>query len=310
MKKFDVITIGSASIDLFLKIGKNKAAKEEHHSLLYHLGEKLPVEDIIETTGGGATNTAVAFSRLGLATGTIISVGSDENGKKILKELRKEGISFLGTRKKGKTGTSIILPGNNDRTILVYSGVNNELETKEVEKNLLGVSTDWLYVSTLRGKGLKTIDQLTKIFRDKGTRIAMNISMYLAKKGLVELKELLSRIDVLIMNKEELLELSKTKNFQAAMEKTAKVVKGIIIMTDGPKEIKLYNSITGEKITKKVEKVKVVDSTGAGDAFSSGFTYAIIKGETSSRALIYGIKEAKEKLKGIGAKSGLIRRRK
>ncbi len=306
-KKFDVVCIGSSTVDVFLELGKG-VAKESHHNILYHLGDKLPVEDIHMFTGGGATNTSVALSRLGLKIGIITSVGNDENGKIVINNLKEEKVEFLGTIKKGKTGYSIVLPGHDNRTILVYSGVNNELKMSDIEDSFRGFDTKWLYISTLRGNGLKTIQEVAERLRDKGTRVMMNISSYLASMGVKKLKKILSKLDILILNKEEILLLTKEKQVREALNKLRNYVKGIVVVTDGPKPLYLFNSISGDIQTKNITKIKVADSAGAGDAFASGFLYAIIKGETPQKALDYGYEEAKSVLGHIGAKNNLLRK--
>ena len=72
---YDIITIGSASIDVFVKAKNDVEKHKGHYDILYHLGEKELVDKINFSTGGDGTNTAVAFSRLGLKTGFIGVVG-------------------------------------------------------------------------------------------------------------------------------------------------------------------------------------------------------------------------------------------
>ena len=91
---YDIITIGSASIDLFIKTEGEIRKHHDHLDICYHLGNKLLVKDLIFSTGGGGTNTAVAFSRLGLRTAFIGVVGADDNGEIILRELEKERVNF------------------------------------------------------------------------------------------------------------------------------------------------------------------------------------------------------------------------
>jgi len=306
-KNFDVISIGSSSVDVLIRLRKGEM-KEEHHNMFYHLGEKLPVEDLYVSTGGGATNTSVAFSRLGLKAGCVTAVGEDENGKIVLRNLKEEGVEFLGKIKNGRTGYSIILPGKNDRTIMVYSGVNNELRFNDIEENIKNIQTKWLYISSLRENGFRTIDRVSKILRERGTRMAMNMSSYLARLGARKLRNVLSRLDLLILNKEEVLALAGEKNVRDSLDKLRGFMRGIIVVTNGQNPIHLFNSISGDIHIHHVKRVKVVDATGAGDAFSAGFLYAIMRGVRPDEAVKYGYEEAKSTLKYIGAKEKLLRK--
>ena len=308
--KFDIISFGSSTIDVFVKMSKGSYNIESNDNMCYHLGDKLPVEDLVISTGGGATNTSVAFSRLGLKAGIITAVGNDINGKLVLDELKRESVEFLGVVKKGKTGYSVVLPGPTDRTILVYSGVNNKLNFSDLK--LRGVETKWLYISTLRNRGFKAIEMVSLYAKNKKWKIAMNMSQYLAKKGLKKLSSLLSRADVLIMNKSEAMTLagcSESKNnLREAIRRISICMHGIIIITDGPNPIYLYESASSRLHVKKVRKARVIDATGAGDAFAAGFIYALSKGIAPVKALDYGCEEARATLKYVGAKEKLLRR--
>ena len=92
--KFDIVTFGSAVVDAFVDTKFNK--KDNRFS--YPAGSKILVNDLKFDIGGGATNTAVAFSRLGLKTGCICKIGNDNNGQDVLDMLQKEKIKFLGSK--------------------------------------------------------------------------------------------------------------------------------------------------------------------------------------------------------------------
>src|SRR3990170_4582134 len=111
---YDVITIGSATVDVFANTDSElidiKTKDSEMKFLCYHTGSKILIKQLNFTTGGGGTNTAVSCSRLGLKTAYLGNVGNDENGKKIIDELKREKIDFIGTSDKvHKTNYSIVL---------------------------------------------------------------------------------------------------------------------------------------------------------------------------------------------------------
>ena len=94
IKMYDVITVGSATVDVFVKTDneliriKTKTCQED--LIAYPCGKKVLIEQLDFMTGGGATNTGVCFSRLGLKTACLGMVGKDDNGKHIIEELKKE----------------------------------------------------------------------------------------------------------------------------------------------------------------------------------------------------------------------------
>ena len=301
---YDIITVGGANVDVFLKTKSETITHKNHKDICYRLGEKLLVDRLILKTGGGGSNTAAAFSRLGLKTAYLGILGKDIYGELIEKEFKKEKVDFLGKTKKGNTGYSIILPTATDRTILVFKGVNNELSWNDVPQNK--IKAKWIYMSTLLEKGLKTLKKLSVYAKKNNIRVALNMSIYLAKQGLQNLSSFLKNVDVLILNKEEALALAHSQNTKEAIDKISQYVSGIIVVTDGFNPIIAHD---GKKLyTKKIKPLKPVEKTGAGDAFAAAFLYGIMKGKSISVSLTLGHKEASSVMKHIGAKEGLLKK--
>ncbi len=291
---FDVISFGSAVVDIFV----NTDVAEKKNFLSYPVGSKILIKDLRVDIGGGGTNTAVAFSRLGFKTGYIGKIGNDENGSKILNLLKKEKITFLGKQDKGLTGISIILDSKeHNRTILTYKGLNNNLSFKEL--NLKRIKTKWLYYSSLLGESFKTQKKLAKILIKKGTKLAFNPSEYLIKNKKIE--DLLKLTTILILNKEEASLLSKEKNLLTSLYEMG---PKIVVITNKNKEVECYDGKRKYKI--KPHRIKVVERTGAGDAFASGFVAGQIAGKTIKESLELGLRESESVLRYFGAKNKLL----
>jgi len=128
--KFDIVSFGSAVIDVFV----DTDIDEVKGNICYRVGSKFLLKNLKFDIGGGGINSAVAFSRLGLRTGCICKIGDDSNGKIIFDLFKKERVNFLGKIEKGKiSGYSIILDSKKDnRTILTYKGINNNLNFSEL----------------------------------------------------------------------------------------------------------------------------------------------------------------------------------
>lgn len=301
---YDIISVGGANIDVFLSTKKSEVLKVKNHKdVCYRLGEKLLVDKLALKTGGGGSNTAVAFSRLKLKTAFVGLLGKDIYSDIILNEFKKENVDFLGKVKFGNTGYSIILPSNGERTILVFKGITNSLLWKDMP--LKQIKTKWFYLSTLLGSGLQTLKKLAVHAKKKNIKVALNTSGYLAKQGLKKLSPFLKNIDVLILNKEELTALTKLSDTKKALTKLSEYVK-IVAVTSGSKPIIAYDGI--KFYTKKIKPINSVEKTGAGDAFAAGFIYGIIKNKPLSVCMSYGHKEALAVMKHIGAKDDLLRK--
>ena len=294
--KFDVITFGSGVVDIFLDTDVPQKGK----FLAYPAGSKILLKNVKFDIGGGGTNTAVAFSRLGLKTGWIGKVGDDNYGDSILDLLKDEKIKFLGKVEKGGiTGNSIILDSReHNRTILTYKGVNDELTFKDIK--LKKIKTKWLYYSSMMGSSLFTQKRLAQELVKLGTKLAFNPSEYLIKKE--NLKALLEICEVLIVNKEEAQLLTKKKDLLLGLHALG---PKIVVITDRNKSIKAYDG--KKKYSLKPNKVKVVERTGAGDAFASGFVAGLIARKSIKDCMKLGLKEGESVIRHFGAKNKLLR---
>lgn len=295
--KFDIVTFGSATIDVFV----NTEVAEKHGFMYYPVGEKILIKELRFDWGGAGTNTAVAFSRLGFKTGCISELGLDENGRKIFNSLKKEKVEFLGKIVKGElSGYSIILDSSGgERTILTYKGSNNEISLRDIKK----FKTKWLYLSSLLGKSFETQKKLAFVLKKKGVKIAFNPSSYLIKKE--NLSSLLKICDILVLNKQEAQLLTGSKI--NLLENLRKLGPKIAVITDKDKIITCYD---GHKRYFLIpNKVKVVERTGAGDAFASGFVAAQMAGKSIKYSLRLGLAESENVIKYFGAKNKLLRMR-
>lgn len=292
---FDIVTLGSALADIFVDTGR----REKGHMLSYRIGYKYSVENLDYYTGGGGTNTAVAFAKLGLKTGALVKVGNDWFGNVILKELKKNKVKFLGKVAREKTGVSVILDSKErNRTILSYKGASNNLKFSEIKVP----ETKWLYFSATAKDSFKTQKKLAKIAKKKKIKIAYNISYYLAEKGAAYLKDILSKTYVLVLNKEEAKALVRKGDLLKGLRKLG---PKIICITDGKNKLTAYDGKS--KYYAKPHGIKPVETTGAGDAFASGFVAALAKGKSIEKAIQLGIANSESVIKIKGAKNGLLK---
>ncbi len=292
--KFDVVTFGSAMMDAFVETN----TKEANGYLQIPYGCKQLMKSLFFEIGGGGTNTAVAFSRLGLKTGYIGKVGKDKNGESVLDMLKKEKIEFLGKVTGGDTsGFSVVLISKErHRSILAHKGINDTISENEVNP----FNTRWLYLSSMMKKSFQTQLKLAKKLKKRGVKIAFNPSEYLI--GRENLKPLLKIADVLIVNKEEANLLTKDKD---KLKGIAKLGPKIVVITDERREVSCYD---GNRVyTIKPPRVKIADKTGAGDAFSAAFIAGLVKNKSIEYCLKLGVKEAVSVVRHMGAKNILLK---
>jgi len=103
MTEYDIISVGSAVVDAFVRTG----VKEKKKEISFPIGTKILVNDLFFSIGGGGMNTSASFSKLGLKTGYLGKIGSDYNSILVLKELKENKVDFLGTRAKENNGIEL-----------------------------------------------------------------------------------------------------------------------------------------------------------------------------------------------------------
>ncbi|MBI3031994.1 carbohydrate kinase family protein [Candidatus Woesearchaeota archaeon] len=301
---FDVITVGSAVIDIFALTD----VRVIHNYISFPLGTKMLIQQTSLSTGGGATNTAVALSRLGLKTGCISKIGCDYNGHFLCDELKKEKVTYIASTCDGTTAYSIILSSTHarDRTILTHKGITNELSFSEVPKNKL--RTRWFYFCTLLNSAYTALEQLAIYAEKNKIKIAFNPTTYLVKKGPKYLQKILSKTNMLFLNREEAVLLTNTltrnKSMPHLLKACYKLVPHIVIITDGNKGAYCYDGRYVYSIP--ATKVRVVETTGAGDAFTSTFLAGFIKTKNIEKSLKLALVNAQSVLQYHGAKNKLL----
>lgn len=300
-----IICIGAAVQDVFL-LGKIFTPEKEENGYFneFKLGSKNDVEQVIFSTGGGATNAAVTFARQGFHAYYMGKVGNDVAGMAILDALHGDDIDTSLVRISRDTGTGysvLLLAPSGERTILTYRGASTHYDPRV--NDFHDSRADWIYLSSFEGN----FDALETIF-EYAAKHDIKVAMNPGKKELehtVRLRELLPRLAVLSANKEEMMMLFPGDT-TTELAKNASEVVPVVIVTDGPKGAAACNR---QKIVRAgvYENVPVVDRTGAGDAFSSGFVAMIAKGETLEHAVRFASANSTSVVSKIGAKAGIIR---
>jgi len=316
---FDVITIGTATRDVFLRSSLFKILRDPKHlealgfktgeAECFAFGSKIEVERPIITVGGGAANTAVTFRRQGFRTAALVKIGEDELGKSVVADLRKEKITPLPVwdKKVGTAYSTILLNVGGERTILVYRGASEDLERKEVPWGKL--KARWAYIAPGR-INFDLMMAIVKKLKKNGAMIAINFSKYYLDLGLARLKPLLKNLDVVIVNREEASYLTGVdyKKEKAIFRELDKLIDGIAAMTDGPRGAYVSDGKYLYRAGIFKEK-KLVDRTGTGDAFGSGFVAGLMLKNDIHYALRLASANATAVVERVGAQEGILRKK-
>ncbi len=309
---YDVITVGSATRDVFIR---SKAlhphpAKDvaTHVEACFPFGAKITVDEIIFETGGGGTNNAVTFSRMGkLKTATVTRVGKDSAGNDILTALKRDRVdtSFVQQAKDELTAYStILLSGASERTILVYRGASTRFLHARIPWSKLKAKL--FYLSSLAGD-LALLRKILAHAKKIGARVCMNPGGGELKLGRAKLAPLFSKLDLLILNREEAAQLTGLpfRNTRALVGALRRLVPHAVL-TDGPQGA--YAITQPATFYSPVLPARTVNLTGAGDAFGSAFAIGLIKYKDVRKAMAIANLNATSVVQHTGAKVGILSR--
>lgn len=320
---YDIISIGSATRDVFFGADDLKKLKNEEFStgeaVCLGYGSKIEIKKMALASGGGGTNTAVTFARQGFKTACIGVIGSDLNGEEILRELKNEKINVDYFQKHTDDFTAysviLVLP-DGERTILSYKGEGQHFDVSKIPFNKL--KTKWLFLDSLGGH-YDLLRGAVDWAAERGVKIAANPGGKELAHGLEKLKPLLKHFSVMIMNQEEAAGLTGIdyKDEEKIFKFMDDLIGGIFVMTKGPEGVVVSD---GQNVYRAgVPDSPIVERTGAGDAFSSGFVVQYIGGisdkrqvtgeekkEIIKRAIQFATANASSVVTQYGAKAGIL----
>lgn len=300
MQKYDVLCAGSAAVDHFLTLDVPLSSVK--------LGDKVLVYSLEVHTGGGATNSAVALSLLGLKVKILSKLGRDHDGDLIEKELNSYKIRNLCLhRSRERTNFSVILSSTKekDRVIYAYKGASQDLHASDFKNSEL--QPGWIYLASLLGDSFQIAKVLARYARKKKIPLLFNPSLYLAKKGKNYLRPILAATAILVLNLEEARALSGRLKAEPV-----KLLKELhlfgprtVVITNGPKEMFALHEDYVYSLHPPL--VPVVHTAGAGDAFTSGLLAGIIKNYSFEDALRLGQVNSTSVIQHLGTKNKLLR---
>ena len=325
----DVITIGSATMDVFVESDdanivsvytKNK--KSEFMS--YPYGAKVEIEDFTSQVGGGGVNTACNFANLGFKTGAIFKIGDDIYSEGILESFKDKNIdlSNIIQDKKVSTGFSIILVSfQGDRTVLAHRGANAKIKKSDINFEAIKKSK-LLYIAPLNGDSTKILDDIVNFAKENDVKVCFNAGTSSIKKGFNYLKKILENAHIVVMNKEEASMATgiqvrpDTKEEKFSEELIHPDIKEMfkrlkirdyqaIIITDGGHGAYAYD---GKKYYHcPIFDGPVTSTLGAGDAFASTLCASLWKnGPDIGKALMYASVNSAGVVSKFGATQGLM----
>ncbi len=321
---FDIVTIGSATRDHFLR-ANYKIIKwpktPSGQAIALPFAEKLGVDELFITIGGNSVNASVTLSRQGFKTACFGKVGQDLGGRELTERLTKEKVKpIFSVSKQQPTAFSALLLKGSERTILSYHGASDDWKASDIPWSQL--KSKWWYLS-LAGESDKFLRPLIDFAKKNKIKIAFNPSGHHIKHRRKEILAILKDIDFLVLNAGEAADLIgiSFKKEKEVFKKLDKLVSGIVAVTDGPNGSIVSD---GKFIYQAgiIPEQKQIDRTGAGDAFGSGFTAGLMRKignkelgirnlppETVKYAIRLATANAASVVETLGATEGILTRK-
>lgn len=298
---YDLISVGSISIDLYFK---SKKLTHSNNRFNLAIGGKYYADFFYEDIGGGAVNVAAGVARLGLRPAIFGKIGNNAYKDLILKKLTDKKISteFCQIENDYYKISTILLTETGERTIIHYETPTHLLKEFFLHKQLKKAKN--IYFSPLEHLDLKEKKRMISYLKGDQTLTFVNLSAIDCHRPIKELVDFFDALDVLIINTHEYSELIK-KPYQSIDFKNLKInlpflKERILILTDGEKGSYGYykNKIYFQEA---IKPKKIIDTTGAGDAYTAGFIAQYIKTSNIALSMQKGAEYAAKKLEKLGA---------
>ena len=306
-----ILGIGNAIVDVICKVDdsfiKQNNLKKGTMKLFFDDNEfknlltNLKIEKTV--SGGSVANSIVGLSQLGDKVGFIGKVSDDEFGSKYEEGLKKENVEYFYSKKNEKlpTGTCLILvTPDSERTMCTFLGTAGKINENDVSSDAIKKSEIIFLEGYLWDEG-----EPKKAF-DKAINNANKVAMSLSDQFCVDrhkphfLNLVKNKLDITFANEQEITSLINANNFDEVINFSKRINK-LVVVTRGEKGA---IAIKGEEVveTNIIKNLKIIDLTGAGDLFASGFLHGYVNNLSIKESLEKGTQMSARVIQQIGAR--------
>jgi len=309
-----ILGIGNAIVDVFVKVDDNFLLKNnliKGSMKLIEKGEFETLKDTIKIekieAGGSVANTMAGISYLGGNSSFIGKINSDEFGRIYKKSLEKIKVNFYYSEKSENlsTGASIIfITPDSERTMCTYLGISSQLSKDDIKEDHIKDHELIFLEGYLWDKGIseEMFKHVINLAKKNNTKIAMSLSdvFCVTRHRNDFFKLLVNDLNILIGNENEINELVQKNNLLDSINELKKINKIVVITRSENGSLVILNNEITKCESIKVEKV--LDLTGAGDLFASGFLKEYLDKSNINKCLQTGSELAAKVIEKIGAR--------
>lgn len=302
----DVITIGDSTHDTFLMMRDEDARvycqiNQESCEIRLNYADKIPVAERHESVGGNAANAAVSAARLGLQTAIYTEVGDDHIAEMVIAALQQSGVSsdYIVRNQGSETTANVVLSVSGERTILLYH------QPRHYKLPQLAPAR-WVYLTSMKDGYETILPALQAYVTAHNVQLCFQPGSYQLKNPSAT-QTLLQQTALLVMNKDEAQRYLNRPEEESVLE----LLKGLrtlgphtVVITDGKKGA--YAQSQNETLwLGTIEGIPRKETTGAGDAFTSGVMSGLAQGKSLGEAMRWGLLQASSVIQQVGAQAGL-----
>ncbi len=306
---YDLLTIGDCMIDSFHLLDDGEidvlcSMDSQQCQLCMTYADKIPVRELVRMVAGNPANNVIGATRLGMRSAIYTVIGDDDGSHMIREQLHNEGVAldYIIAEPGKSSNYSTVLSFKGERTILVYH-VPRTYRLPAMQ------ATKWVYLTSM-GKGGETIfADLARYLRETKAKLVYQPGTFQLRLGSTPARELLQLAELVIMNKQEAQEYLKLPDGEPKELLTGLLLLGpkTTVVTDGTQGS--YAAIDGKAWFLGVRPdVPRKESTGAGDAYATGFAVARMLDYPVPEAMRWGTFNAEAVIQQIGPQAGLLTR--
>lgn len=312
-----ILCIGSASKDVFYPTSEGIILETPEdllaqRKIAFELGAKYHVENRYESLGGCSVNVAVGLARTGEKVSCYASIGDDSIGSWMQEKMKQEGIGLETVRVQSQCVSDlsfILVDGNSGERTIFSNQVSNKLLDVEGDR-LAGFN--WIFIGDLSGDWQKNMDKIFQAAKENGISVAYNPRQKTIHEDVARVIDGVRQSEIVFLNKDEAIEIvsalagvdnSRLEEESYLLSQLQQLGPKVVVVTDGSRGA----WAAGEKMMHAQPILqKAVDTTGAGDAFTSGFFSAYVKEKTLMDCLGWGIVNSSSSVLYYGGQEGLL----
>ncbi len=302
---YDIITIGDIKLDTFVVLDDASLQcqlKMPECMLCLAYGAKIVVNVVASQIAGTAPNVARGLARMGKKTAVLSNMGKDGTHRLALETLKQENVStkFVREIPGEQSATAVVLNFKGEKTLLTSHIRRAYRLPKPMAK------PKWMYVSEM-GPGYENLyRQVIALEKNDGVKIALNPGTIQLEERKKFLFDLLRRTHVLFVNVEEAQKIVGETNTDPRHLAARLYQMGPkqVVITDGKNGAYAFEGKRLHRVS--IFPGRLVEATGAGDAFSTGYLGALMNGLSHDEALRWGAVNSASVVGFVGPTKGLL----